>query len=325
MKKYKVSVIVPFYNIAGFVGRCIESLMAQTLKEVEFIIVDDASTDGSLEVVNRIVAGYPDRKEDICILSHVHNLGLPAARNTGLAHATGEYIFHCDGDDWVETDMLEKLYRSAESADADFVWCDWLLSFEENERYMPQPDYHTGKEAVEGMLRGTMKYNVWNKLCKRCLYDGLLFPSGRSMGEDMTMIKIASKAKITGHVADALYHYRRTNAEALTQNYSSQKLEELKENTLDTVSFLTHYSEVLDVDIKRFLLNVKLPFLFTGKTEDIKRWRKWFWDADCEILGNKYQSLRVRLLQWCASKGLTSINMLYYHLVQSVIYGKIYR
>ena len=318
----KVSVIVPVYNVKNFVGNCIRSLLSQTMREgVEYIIVDDASVDGSFEIVTDLVKGNPDFR----VVRHERNLGLPSARNTGLSIATGEYVIHCDGDDFMEPVMVEKLYECAVRDNADMVWCDWYLSFTDSERYMTQPEYHTGHEAVIGMLRGSMKYNVWNKLCRRSLYDGLSFPVGRSMGEDMTMIKIAAKAGVTAHVPEALYHYRRTNTEALTQNYSPRKLKEIKENTLDTVEFLRACSDVSDVDVRRFLLNVKLPFLFTGKSEDLRRWREWFKEADSEILGNRDQSIRVRLLQWCASKGLHRVNIIYYNLVQRVVYGKLYK
>ena len=321
MSECKVSVIVSCYNIGDFIGQCVRSLMSQTLTGVEYIIVDDNSTDGSYETIKGMVSDAPGFN----VVRHERNLGLPATRNTGLKLASGDYIVFCDGDDYMEPTMLEGLYQCAIANDADMVWCDWYLSFSGSERYMKQPSYHTGREAMTGMLHGSMKYNVWNKMCRRSLYDGLSFPVERSMGEDMTMIKVASKANITAHCTHALYHYRRTNTEALTQNYSCKKLEELRENSLDVVNFLEANKVVSDTDIKRFMLNVKLPFLFTGKTEDIRRWREWFPEADSEILGIKDQSLRVRLLQWCASKGLDCVNILYYYLVQRVIYGKIYR
>ncbi len=321
MSDFKVSVIVPVYNIRAFAGDCIRSLLAQTMKGVEYLIVDDASTDGSFEIVKELIGDNPDFR----LLRHERNMGLPAARNTGLRAARGEYVIHCDGDDFMAPEMVERLYDCAVSQKADMVWCDWYLSFAGSERYMKQPSCLTGREAVAGMLSGRMKYNVWNKLCRRSLYDGLQFPEGRSMGEDMTMIKVAAKAKRTAHVAEALYHYRRTNAEALTQNYSPRKLNELMANTLDIVAFLRAGGEVSELDINRFLLNVKLPFLFTGKSEDIKRWRQWFKEADRAIMANKDQSLRVRLLEWSASKGFGFVNLLYYNLVQKVIYGKIYR
>ena len=89
------------------------------------------------------------------IVSHDVNKGLPAARNTGLAEAGGDYIYHCDSDDWVEPDMLEKMLKAAEEKDADIVYCDFFLSFEKNERYMSNPDYSTADELLRrGFLGG---------------------------------------------------------------------------------------------------------------------------------------------------------------------------
>ena len=186
----KVSVIVPVFNVEKFIGRCVRSLMMQTLSDVEFIFVNDATPDTSMAVLESILAEYPDRASQVKILAHEQNLGLPAARNTGLDAAHGEYIFHCDSDDFVESDMLESMYSSAKDNDADIVWCDWYLSFGQNERYMKQPSYDTASDALKGMLGGAMKYNVWNKLIRRRLYvdNGIVFPSGYGMGEDMTMM-----------------------------------------------------------------------------------------------------------------------------------------
>ena len=137
---YKVSVIVPIYKVEPFIGRCAQSLMEQTLTDVEFIFVDDASPDSSISVLRKVIAKYSERNKHVKVLTHAENKGLPAARNTGLAVAHGEYIFHCDSDDFIELGMLEQLYRKAIETDADIVWCDWWLSFAKNERYMKQLD-----------------------------------------------------------------------------------------------------------------------------------------------------------------------------------------
>ena len=118
----KVSVIVPVYKVEAFIGRCIRSLIEQTLQETEFIIVDDCTPDDSISVVQKIIRDYPERKRQFKIIRHDVNKGLPAARNSGLAIATGEYIFHCDSDDFVEREMLEQLYQTAKKGDADIVW-----------------------------------------------------------------------------------------------------------------------------------------------------------------------------------------------------------
>ena len=130
------------------------------------------------------------------IIEHAQNKGLPAARNTGLAVAIGEYVFHCDSDDYVEPGMLEALYNVAKESCADYVWCDWLLSYDNSDRYMKQPAYDAPLEALKALLDGRMKYNVWNKLVKRSLYvdNNISFPAGHGMGEDMTMIRLAACA-----------------------------------------------------------------------------------------------------------------------------------
>ncbi|MCM1138962.1 MAG: glycosyltransferase [Muribaculum sp.] len=326
---YKVSVIVPIYGVEPFVERCVESLLSQTLSGVEYIFVDDCTPDDSIGIVRRVIERHPDRALDCRILQHDKNWGLPAARNTGMAVATGEYVYHCDSDDFLEHDMLEQLYSVAKGNNADMVWSDWYLSFGENERYMSQPEATTGRDALSRVLEGSMKYNVWNKLTRKALFNdnGIEFPAGRAMGEDMTMIRIMACAGRTAYVNKALYHYVRTNTTAMTQTYSERHLSELKGNVAETERFLL--SAITDNEIDRelalFKLNVKLPFLFTGKRVDIERWREWYPETNRDIMSNRNQSLRTRILQWCASKGMSWINLIYTHVVFKFVYGKLYR
>lgn len=135
-RNFKVSVIVPVYGVEKFVGRCIYSLMRQTLDCIEYIIVDDCTPDSSMNIIKSVVESYQNRKDCVKYIKHNINRGLPSARNTGLQAATGKYVFHCDSDDFVEPDMLEQLYNKAEKEQADIVWCDWYLTFQKNERYM---------------------------------------------------------------------------------------------------------------------------------------------------------------------------------------------
>ena len=100
--------------------------MKQTLRDVEFIFVNDCTPDDSLAVLESVISRY-DR--DVKIISHKENKGLPSARNSGLAIAKGEFIFHCDGDDWVEENLLERMVFEARSKKADFIYCDFFLSF----------------------------------------------------------------------------------------------------------------------------------------------------------------------------------------------------
>ena len=103
----KLSIIVPMYNTEKYIERCARSLFEQTLTGIEFIFVNDCSPDRSLLILKRIIDEYVDRSLVIRIIEHEKNMGLAVARTTGLNQAKGEYIIHCDSDDWIETDMYE--------------------------------------------------------------------------------------------------------------------------------------------------------------------------------------------------------------------------
>lgn len=112
----KVSIIVPVYNVEKFLPQCMDSLINQSLHEIEIICVNDGSTDKSLNILNR----YAKQDKRIKILSQ-QNMGLSGARNTGLSFATGEYICFVDSDDWIDIDYCEKLYKKAKKENADIV------------------------------------------------------------------------------------------------------------------------------------------------------------------------------------------------------------
>lgn len=323
-----VSVIVPVYKVEAFIERCIRSLMEQTLQETEFIIVDDCSPDNSISVVQTVIHDYPERRKQVQLIRHKANKGLPAARNSGLTVASGEYVFHCDSDDFVEPEMLEQMYKTAKDADADIVWCDWMLSFGQNERYMKQPSYASPIEALKGMLSGVMKYNVWNKLVRRRLYDdnGILFPAGYGMGEDMTMLRLFACAQTAAYLPRAFYHYVKLNTGAFSNTYSERHLIELRRNTDETLSFLKNRcGDALAMDLEFFKLDVKFPFLITDDKKKYRLWETWYPEANTYIKLNKDVSFRRRLLQLLASKKHFWLVGLYYKLIHRFIYGILYR
>lgn len=324
--EYKVSVIIPIYKVEKFISRCAESLMAQTLEGVEYIFVNDATSDHSMEMLQKVLDSHPEKK--VTIATHDINKGLPAARNTGLGLAQGEYIFHCDSDDFVEPDMLETLYCAAKEKEADIVWCDWYLSFEKNERYMKQPSFDTPEAALKAMLGGGMKYNVWNKLVKRSLYtdNHILFPTGYGMGEDMTMMCLFAYAKKVTYVPKAFYHYVKMNTSSFSQAHSTRHWEELKHNVTRTTEMLQAvYGSSLDQEIAFLKLEAKFPFLIIGDTKLYKLWKEWYPEANQYILRNKSISSRNRMLQWFAWKNQYWLVWLYYQLICRVVYGILYR
>ena len=313
----KVSVIIPVYKVAAFIGRCAASLLGQTLDSVEYIFVDDCSPDDSIDVLRRVMDDYPQRANAVRILRHDVNRELPAERNTGLAVAEGDYVFHCDSDDWVETDMLEQMYDAAVASDADVVWSDFFMTFSESERYMPTPAYPTPREALHGLLSGRMKYNVWNKLVRRSLYtdNEIAFPSGHGLGEDMTMIRLMACATRVASVHKAFYHYVKTNANAFTQQPTERQLDDIKFNSDLTFAFIRdRFGNEIGEWLDFFLLDVKLPFLITDDTAMYEKWRTWFTHANKSIFANTGHSRRIRFVEYCASRNVFWVVRLHYYL-----------
>lgn len=325
----QISIIIPIFKVRNFIERCVCSLFEQTLKDVEYIFVDDASPDDSIDILKACIERYPERKEQVQILVHEQNQGLPAARNTGLAVATGEYVFHCDSDDFVEKDMLEEMYRAAKEKDADMVYCDFYLSFEKNERYMSNPAYETAEDMFkQGLLGGNMKYNVWNKLVRRSLYtdNDITFPAGHAMGEDMTMIRLAACAKSVAYVPKAFYHYVKLNANAYSATMSERHKVDIRYNVDQTVEFLqSRFGDALDREIAFFKLNTKLPFLITDDQAQYEVWKEWWLEANKYICENKQQPLRTRMVQWFAANGQFWAVKLYFKVVYKLVYGVIYK
>lgn len=326
----KVSVITPIYKTETFIERCSKSLFSQTLKEVEFIFVDDASPDNSIKILESLLdTEFLERKQEVRIIRHTENKGASISRNDGLAQAKGEYVHWCDSDDWMEPDLLEKLYSAAKANDADIAYCDFYLSFEKNDRYMSNPQYDTAEDMLrKGFLGGRMKYNLWNKIARRNLYEkiGVVFPNGHSMGEDMAMIRIAAVADKVAYVPEALYHYVKLNEVAYSNTYTSKKLEDTRYNVSLTTSFLKEkFGDSMDKEISLFKLSIKLPFLMTGDKEMYKLWREWYPEADKYVNANPDLPKRTRLLQQMAAKGQWWYVKMYYLLVYKVMYGLIYK
>ena len=313
-----VSVIIPFFRVAPFIERCATALMEQTLSDIEFLFVDDASPDESHIILEKVLTKYPHRQARI--ITHDKNQGLPAARNTGLAAARGEFIYHCDSDDWLETTMLEKMHRAAVEMDADIVYCDFFLSFETGERYMSNPSFSTGEDLLKkGFLAGAAKYNVWNKLIRKEIYDrtGIRYPAGHGMGEDMTVIMLTTTADKVVHVKEALYHYVKLNANAFSNTVSQKHLDDIRFNAARTIAYLEE-NGIGEKDIALFKLNTKLPFLFSENKKQYPLWKEWYPEANRFVFDNPNLPFRTKLVQWLAGKNQFWAVNLYSRLINSV-------
>lgn len=323
----KISVIIPIYGVEAYIERCAESLMQQTLADVEFIFVDDCTKDKSIDKLIQILNKYPERKSKI--LHHERNMGLPAARNTGLESASGDYVFHCDSDDYLETDALEKLYSKAFLNDAEIVWSDFFEDYSKGQRYISQPSFETAEEAIVAMMTSGMRFNVWNKLCKRSLYTdyGIKFLEGNSMGEDMCMMKVFLHASKIAHVPEALYHYVRSNPGALTKDKAQKRIQEDKNNITSLKAFFESETGTRYADyIGYHTLWTKLPLLLTdGRNGQYKEWLRWSTESHPLIKKLPNANRRIKWLMLMAERKQWWFLRMHYWLIIKLYYNIRYR
>lgn len=208
----KISVCIPVYNVEKYIERCARSLFEQTMKDgIEFIFVDDCTPDKSMEILEKVLAEYPARKKQVVILHHEKNKGLVGTRNTALKIARGNYIIHCDSDDWVDLNMYEAMYNKAVETGADMVCCSLWLEYENGKRKRCQvKNYTSSDEMFRDSFYTTIFSPLVNKLFRRSIVfsSGIIAPDHICMGEDLLRVsQMLLKSTKIQCASDAYYHY----------------------------------------------------------------------------------------------------------------------
>lgn len=208
----KVSVCIPVYNVEKYIERCVRSLFEQTMKdEIEFIFVDDCTPDKSMEILEKVLAEYPARKKQVTILHHEKNKGLVGARNTALKVANGDYIIHCDSDDWVDLNMYEVMYNKAVATGADMVCCSLWLEYENRKRKRCQVKNYTSPDDIfRDSFYTTIFSPLVNKLFRRSIVfsSDIIVPDHICMGEDLLRVsQMLLKSTKIQCAPDVYYHY----------------------------------------------------------------------------------------------------------------------
>ncbi|WP_166332747.1 glycosyltransferase family 2 protein [Sphingobacterium chungjuense] len=327
----KVSIIIPFYNASETLLVCLQSICKLNYNNLELIFIDDCSIDNGAEVIQQFLTSWIDGKSKTAkLIKHNKNQGVAAARNTGLDNAIGDYIYYIDADDQVDPNTVNDAVSLAIQKDADIVGFNWYLAFDKNKRKMTQPAFTSPTDALERMMNGSMRWNLWLFLVKRSLYEDnqIRFIPGMNMGEDlMVMIKLFAVAKNVVHLDQYFYLYRQSNSESLTKTYSEAHMLQVNNNVDQAVRFLSEKS--LSFDLKKYTaflkLNIKLPLLISDKTSQYLRWRSWFPEVNKYAGKNTNNSWRTRLLERWALSGKFWLIKLYYYTVIRVVYGIIYK
>lgn len=205
LEKGKISVIVPVYKVEPYLRKCLDSILGQTYRDLEILLVDDGSPDACPAICEKYAARDP-RVQVI----HKENGGLSSARNAALDICTGDYIGFVDSDDWIEPEMFETLITGLTEAQADIAVCG---RFEEYQGHSvahrwPEARVMDREEALGELLRNDRLQNlVWDKLYRRALFEGIRFPVGKTFEDMAVMHWLFLRAQRVVCLPEAMYHY----------------------------------------------------------------------------------------------------------------------
>ena len=208
-----ISVIIPVYDVAEYLPQCVDSVLTQTYGNLEIILVDDGSTDGSGDICDRY-AGQDDRIRVI----HKPNGGVSSARNAGLLACTGQYIGFVDADDWIEPEMYEKMVKNV--VDNDVVICGFYDYPYGMDRPIPRgtasvPQCNFERAVIQILSRDGYYCTLWNKLFRHDIISGITFDTALSFGEDeVWLLRVLKHAERIAFLPVPLYHWRKREGSA---------------------------------------------------------------------------------------------------------------
>lgn len=221
--KPKISVIIPIYGTQKYLDKCIQSVRNQSFSDIEIICVDDCSLDNSYLIVERYMA------EDarISLIRHEENLGLGGARNTAIKEAKADFIASVDSDDYIDPDMLEKLWLASENGKYDVVCCGFDIVNEMGEKQSSQSFSSIVIDNSDNSINIFANVNpaFWNKLWRRSLFieNDIFFPNHLYYEDLATTPRILSRVKYIKTIDSCLYHYL-VRENSITQTYSSRHM-----------------------------------------------------------------------------------------------------
>lgn len=278
----KVSVIVPVYNVEKYINKCLETLVNQTLKDIEIIVVNDGSKDHCENIILEYKSKYPEK----IVYLKKENGGLSDARNYGMIYAKGDYIAFLDSDDYVEYNTYEKLYDRAIETNADMVECDFYWEYSENKKIHDISANYKSKSDMYANARVV----AWNKLYKKdiIINSNIKFPKGLRYEDLEFFYKILPKLNKIELINEPLIHYvQRDNSITYVQNERTKEIFQIldniityykKENLYDT------YSQELEYMYVRILFASSLKRMTKIKDGNIRK--KLLKETICRVYEN---------------------------------------
>ena len=296
-----ISVIVPIYNVENYVTKCVDSILNQTFRDIEIILVDDGSTDNSGKICDEYLT-----KDDRVKVIHKKNGGLSDARNAGLDICTGEYIGFVDGDDYIDEDMYELLYKNIINYDADISMCRFRRIYnnriDDNGRNLIRCTQDK-KEIIEELYCGSIGISVCSKLYKKNIFSNLRFFYGKTYEDVYITLHTVEKATKVVFDYKSKYNYLlRTNSITEKKEYNKKIKEEINAYLYNHSIICDKYPELIEVSEYRLWWVYRMTIERIMKCKDHKEHKaevnafinilryKIF-----HILGNKKLSIKQRM------------------------------
>ncbi len=299
---YKISVIVPVYNVEKYLKKCIESILKQTYKNLDIILVDDGSTDES----GKICKQYEAKDNRIRVISQ-NNMGLSAARNTGIDASKGDYIAFVDSDDWIEYDMYEILINSIINYNADIAISSTRNIDESNNILGDNRDLINDDIQIFNKHDMMSRYLLggwipaWDKLYKKELFNNIKFPVGKINEDEAIMLKILDRTTRIVVNNNAVYNYLKRPMSITTSKFSRKKFDWL-DNSYNNLQYIkSNYPNItLQAESRYFkcinsLIDQIIFGNYNGFENDLYSMRKNVIRNIHKILMNPYLSIKNKI------------------------------
>lgn len=299
--KVDISIIVPVYNGEDCISETLNSLVTQTFKNFEVIIVNDGSIDNTHEIVSNFCS-----KDDRFKFFNKENGGVASARNFGLTKSKGKFIIHHDAGDTRPPDSLEILYKRIIETNSDIVFGDYLVANEKLANRVSQSFSGNYMDFIQGVLNDKYHAGLWNKLIKSELYRGIQFEEDVNYMEDMLLlVKMMSNNPKISYIPEIVYHYVQSGT-SLTNNFTKKTLNQTKEvvNLIEEEFANKQYT----LDLTTLKLNYKLKAIISSLSINHKT---EFPEVNSLIFSNKYLAIKYKVLLFFESKGIRWISIFY--------------
>lgn len=245
---YKISLCVPIYRVEKYIERCAISLFEQTYPSIEYVFVDDCTDDKSVQILEKTIRNFPEKKEHIRIIHHEQNRGLAAARETAIMNAKGDYLWHVDSDDYIEKNAVSIIMDKYGEDDYDIINIAGIGHYKEYDEPIIHPSFESSEKMCEMFLAHETYLYVWCRIIKRKLYieNNIHMIEGVNMGEDAyIMPQLAFYAKKIVTCNEILYHYECQNVNAYTKSFSESKETQLQKYISINRKFVSDKTDLL--------------------------------------------------------------------------------